>query len=65
MPLELNGTFFPRFTADRIRYGPDDLACMQSTVGRPQSVQTSAERLADSLAKLVAVQIRAEATNAA
>lgn len=44
MPLELNGTFFPRFTADRIRYGPDDLTCMQRTVDRLRSVQTSAER---------------------
>jgi hypothetical protein len=52
MPLELNGTFFPRFTADRIRYGPDDLACMQRTVDRLRSVQTSAERPAMLLGKI-------------
>jgi len=44
MSLELNGSFFPRFTADRNRYGADDLACMQRTVERLRSVQTSAER---------------------
>ena len=44
MPLQLDGPFFPGFTADRNRYGPDDLACMQRTVERLSSVQTSAER---------------------
>lgn len=44
MPLNLTGTFFPRFTADRNRYGAEDLGCMRQTVERLQSVQTSAER---------------------
>jgi hypothetical protein len=44
MPTNLTGTFFPRFTADRNRYSPEDLACIQQTVERLQSVQTSAER---------------------
>jgi len=43
MPLELKGTFFPRFTADRNRYGSEDLDCIRRTVERLGSVQTSAE----------------------
>lgn len=44
MPLNLAGTFFPSFTADRDRYSDEDLACIRQTVERLQSVQTSAER---------------------
>ncbi len=42
--LKLNGSFFPSFTADASRYSTDDKNCIQRTVERLLSVQTSAEK---------------------
>lgn len=42
--LMLNGSFYPAFTADALRYSPADKACIQRTVDRLLTVQTSAEK---------------------
>lgn len=42
--LTLNGSFYPSFTADTSRYSADDKGCMEHTVDRLLSVQTSAEK---------------------
>lgn len=44
MPLNLNGTFYPEFTADSNRYTDADRHCMEAVVQKLLGVQTSAER---------------------
>lgn len=42
--LTLDGSFYPSFTADTLRYSADDRGCIQRTVERLLTVQTSAEK---------------------
>jgi hypothetical protein len=42
--LTLNGSFYPIFTADSLRYSTEDKGCIQRTVDRLLWVQTSAEK---------------------
>jgi len=44
MALNLNGQFYPRFVADSVLYGSEDQACIENTVERLRSVETSASR---------------------
>ena len=44
MPLNLNGSFYPSFTADAQRYSDADRGCVQRTVERLLTVQTSTDR---------------------
>lgn len=44
MALNLNGRFYPSFVADSSLYGGEDRACIEDTVRRLQSVETSAAR---------------------
>lgn len=43
-PLNTNGSFYPTFAASDERYAPDDKACIERTVDRLMSVQTSAAK---------------------
>lgn len=44
MPLNLTGEFYPSFTSDTQRYSAADRSCIEQTVERLLSVQTSAAR---------------------
>lgn len=44
MALNLSGQFYPRFIADSASFGSEDRVCIEDTVERLQSVQTSAAR---------------------
>ncbi len=44
MPLNLRGMFYPQFTSNTALYTDDDKSCIENTVERLRSVETSAAR---------------------
>ena len=44
MPLDIQGVFYPAFTAADPRYTNSDRVCIEQTVERLSNTQTSAER---------------------